>query len=494
MVEIMLGPELLSTLCRRSRRRLRDIQANCQVAMKLDRTRCVLRIFGPEACIEAAQKQLSSLGGPRKTVPAAVWAELMRTRTLQSSKQAIVLLIQELSGCRIHIERSRHEVRIFGPQDGIVVAEKLLEELEKRCAQKVLPAHDPASLDVDVLQKISEELGVAVQLEEAEVVVMGLADRVPIAVREISKYMEDSEFYQLQLSSQDHKELAAAWPTFTAADLEALASHSKGRGFGSASSSSSDIAPMPGVAPRAPAVQPQPQPQPPSMRDHRQGQMPRVPPYVRSPPPTSGGWRMNQQACHHDAPEPCICPTCGVGRFCHYCGQQTWVYVFGSGSSRDSESNCGGMGRFDQLSDGGSVRSGYEACTRAPAPAPPPHTHAEDEHVGGMWIGMPAATGPAHMSAAEAAGEALPARSSFSASHHMVGMSPGGVIMGGMVPMCFPIGMAPDQTAQMPWVGNVPMVAQGYPDAGVNGNQMTRHIYMVPAYSPPTDDHQLPYC
>merc|ERR1719287_218482 len=94
-VEIALDPELLATFCRRSRRRLRDVQASCQASVKLDRARGVLRVTGPESSIDAVRKQLAGLTGPRRDVTQAVWAELMRTRKMCNSLEATVARFQE---------------------------------------------------------------------------------------------------------------------------------------------------------------------------------------------------------------------------------------------------------------------------------------------------------------------------------------------------------------------------------------------------------------
>lgn len=463
MAEVQLGPELLSTLCGRSRRRLRDIQSSCQVVMKLDRVRGGLRIYGPEAAIEAAQRQLSSLGGPRKTVPGAVWAELFRTRTLQTSKQSIVLHLQELSGCRIHIERSRHEVRIFGPQDSTAVAEKLLEELEKLTTEAAVPTGDAA--DSLKIQDIAEELGVTARLDETEVVLLGLKDRVQLAVREISKYMDHMEGYVMQLSREDADILNADWPVMSMEGFDPSELSTQG-GFGSSSSGS-----LPPMSPPVYRTVPQP-PSPSHMQGgRRQNQALYAPQSARMP------LVMNRAQGHggHEQSE-CggVCPTCGVGRFCHYCGQQTWVYLIGT-------SHPGSL--RPEMGADSSTPKANDAATRTP-PQPAQHLYmGEAMDAGNQWMAMP--TGPAPMEAV--VGEASPRGSGV--GQCMVGAPANGLVMGSMLPMCFPVSMAPDQTSPMPWVSNMPVaMAQGFPDGTVNGNQMVRHVYMVPAYTTSPSD------
>ncbi|CAK0818890.1 unnamed protein product, partial [Prorocentrum cordatum] len=86
-VAIQLDPELMNMLFRRSRRRLRDIRAMCHAGLKLDRVRNTLHVTGTPEAIEAVRSQLAHLGGPVKPLPAPVWMELMRTRTLTSGPQ-----------------------------------------------------------------------------------------------------------------------------------------------------------------------------------------------------------------------------------------------------------------------------------------------------------------------------------------------------------------------------------------------------------------------
>ncbi|CAK0840364.1 unnamed protein product, partial [Prorocentrum cordatum] len=126
--EFELDPELLSILCRRGRRRLRLLQLETRANIWIDRGRGVLHASGPEAALGELQRQLASLRGPRKNVSAAVWSELMRTRTnSKDPEEGLVARLQQESGCRIHIERDRHQVRIFGPSDEVRVCERLIE-------------------------------------------------------------------------------------------------------------------------------------------------------------------------------------------------------------------------------------------------------------------------------------------------------------------------------------------------------------------------------
>jgi hypothetical protein len=204
--EVLLEPELFNSLLRRGRRRLKDIQASCQVNMRLDKLHGVLHITGSEHCVGAARHLIAGLGGPRKIVRKAVWAELLRTRTLQSGEEANVARIQQESGCRIHIERSRQEVRLFGHAEAIAIAEKLLKELDQECIEKTVPMKVGASTS-PALQALAHSCGVTLQLEENQILVLGLQDSVNEAVKDLNRYLHDADFRSgLQLSAETAQE------------------------------------------------------------------------------------------------------------------------------------------------------------------------------------------------------------------------------------------------------------------------------------------------
>lgn len=308
VTEMVLDPELLSTLCRRSRRRLRDIQINCQVTMKIDRMRGTLRMSGSEAAIQAAQKQLSSLGGPRKPVTASVWAELMRTRTMQSSTHAIVARLQDQSGCRIHIERSRQEVRIFGPREGVVVADKLLDDFALACIEEVVPVSNSAALASAVLQQVARGCGVTLRIEEQQIVVLGLSDAVKGAVEELKSYIAEPNAYRETIAQTAGGKLALhdADGTLSESDPQtqefADMCQVEDDQFGMVTSE------LPGAVA--------------ATRTPRSSE-------VHSPKI----YEMNHNSCR-------TCPTCGVGRFCVFCGSPTWQ----NGGSMNVDSCAAALG------------------------------------------------------------------------------------------------------------------------------------------------------
>mmetsp|Transcript_2623 Transcript_2623/g.6772 ORF Transcript_2623/g.6772 Transcript_2623/m.6772 type:complete len:440 (+) Transcript_2623:61-1380(+) len=190
--EVPLDPDVLTNLCRRSRLRLRDVQMTCQAIVKLDRLRGVLRVTGTDAAIQAVRRQLESLGGPRRLVPSPVWAELMRSRKMgPGSSQATVARLQEESGCRIHIERSNQEVRLFGPGEAVERADQLLSELAAQCGEEavLLPGGDPPS--AAALEELAHRCHITMRMEEDKVIVLGLRPSVVEGAKQLRRYFTD---------------------------------------------------------------------------------------------------------------------------------------------------------------------------------------------------------------------------------------------------------------------------------------------------------------
>lgn len=195
IVEIPLSDDLLTNFCKRSRRRFVEIQNATQAQLKLDRVRGCLRVAGTEQSIAAVHKHLEGLVGPRIHVGAGVWAELMRTRTLMDSSKAAVAHLQETSGCRIHIERSRQEVRLFGSSASVKIAEKILEELALECEEVLVPA--PAEIlerSTEVLESLAHACAVTFRLDASEgVTVLGTKASVRRAVEELRRHVADPQ-------------------------------------------------------------------------------------------------------------------------------------------------------------------------------------------------------------------------------------------------------------------------------------------------------------
>eukprot|EP00439_Symbiodinium_sp_Y106_P060319 s2205_g8.t3 len=221
--EMQLDSELVSILCHRSRRRLRDLQYTCKVTMRLDRNRHVLSLTGADAGIEMAKQQIEGLSGPRRQVPLKVWVELMRTRTLSlddlaEPKIVSVAWVQECSGCRLHIERSSCEVRIFGSQSGAAIASKIIDEpglatstsLGSHSGHKV---DETETVDVEMWRSHSDclaGLGIAV---------LGLEANVARAISQLELFLDDPQGYGLPDAGKQLPPVQEARPKAPATSL-----------------------------------------------------------------------------------------------------------------------------------------------------------------------------------------------------------------------------------------------------------------------------------
>lgn len=290
-VEIALDADLLNTLYRRSRRRLRDIQSACQALLKLDRARSTLRISGSQESIQAVQRQLENLSGPCKSLAAAVWAELMRTRTLRYSSQAIIAHMQNKSGCRIHIERSRQEVRLFGPKEGIGMADKLLDEFAETCCEEAVSVANPTTaLSSPTLQALAHAFGVTFRVEDRQIVVLGVISSVSAACAELRRYVADPANYSVENLPKASESEAE----------EAAAEEMRGR----ASEPCVGGAAPPGPLRMGVVTQPKPATNKQVSQQCGQGSACQQQGFARS------------------------CPTCGSGRFCSSCGVLVWQVPF----------------------------------------------------------------------------------------------------------------------------------------------------------------------
>lgn len=165
--ELRLDPELHASFCRRGRRRLKEIQMSSRAQLKFDRSRGVLRVAGSEAQVAEVQRQLECLGGPRKTIRNAAWAELMRTR-MSDASCSVVQRIQQLSNCRVHIERTSKEVRLFGPKVAVAAASHLLDELQQMCIETLVEFDAEVQLSGEKIQQIAQQQCVTIVFEEGD--------------------------------------------------------------------------------------------------------------------------------------------------------------------------------------------------------------------------------------------------------------------------------------------------------------------------------------
>lgn len=209
-VEIILDPEVLGAMCRRGRRRLRDLNASSEADLRLDRVRGVLQVTGSPHAIEDIRRQLESVVGPCMAVTCAVWSELMRERSNPDTTKSVVAKIQEVSGCRVHIERTSKEIRLFGPNDAVPVAQQLLDQLDGLCIEETVDMNCPKYLDVEMLHAFAHEFGVALQVEEKQVIVLGISGAVKAAAQELRDYDSDQREIGLGLHVGKPSEIACA--------------------------------------------------------------------------------------------------------------------------------------------------------------------------------------------------------------------------------------------------------------------------------------------
>ncbi|CAE7873979.1 gup1 [Symbiodinium microadriaticum] len=296
--EIPLDEDLLGSFCRRGRRRLRELQEATQTIVRLDRARGCLSV----SCISVVKRHLASLGGPRRDVAAPVWAELMRTRTLQRDDAALAR-IQAESGCRVHIERQQREVRLFGPVDSVALAESLLKELEEGCCEDVVLESLDTETDLETLQASLEPLAmdhnVTLCIEKSHGLrVFGLKAAVKAASSELKELLEPD------------------------GGVLALEHRLKGRTLRNSESERIGVV----LTQMPPERAPQTQTGGPQDASGASG---------ASKPQT--GPRANQSDLHGSVSLGHVgqfmgtrrgdrCPTCGCGRFCGVCGSEIWQF------------------------------------------------------------------------------------------------------------------------------------------------------------------------
>lgn len=192
-VVLTLNKEMISSYCRRGpQRRFQEIQQNYNVTVNLDRKRGVLSITGDEAGHAIVRRQLICMSGKTRAVSAALWMELMRVRTLASGRQALMAQIQEESGCRVHIERTRKEVRLFGDVAAIAEADRMLKELAEQCVEEAVELKDASSLSTEVLEDFAVALEVSLCLEDDRIKVCGLREAVAKAMPQMEAMVQDS--------------------------------------------------------------------------------------------------------------------------------------------------------------------------------------------------------------------------------------------------------------------------------------------------------------
>mmetsp|Transcript_152601 Transcript_152601/g.487582 ORF Transcript_152601/g.487582 Transcript_152601/m.487582 type:complete len:488 (+) Transcript_152601:1-1464(+) len=352
--ELPLDDAVFTSFCRRGRKRLRQMQETFGVTLRLDRQQLVLRVIGPASNVQTVSQHVATLSGPRRPVPAPVWAELMRTRTLQGP-EALVERLQDACGCRIHIERSDREVRIFGDEEAVAKADQLLDELALKCTQDMIPISDSSTLSGPTLQVLAQKARVSLRVEPCRLVVYGLKDLVAEALVPLREYVEAPTSHPLhdmqacESNPQDDR-------TNTLGSLGSLeevegGSADDGGSFGSQRRGSGfeDSRGTPSSRPT---------------RQHAMnawGQAPRTSTKARGDRGGNGSGGSGGGCC--------VCTTCGCGRFCGHCGTQVW--------QAPNEMMASVMGQQGQMMNLGNGQMGQSHDGK----------FAEKQEQGQMWQG-----------------------------------------------------------------------------------------------------------
>ncbi|CAK9013074.1 Uncharacterized protein SCF082_LOCUS11772 [Durusdinium trenchii] len=294
MVEIHLDPELHASFCRRGRRRLKEIQLSSRAHLKFDRQQGVLRVCGSEAQVADVQRQLECLGGPRKQIPTAAWTELMRTRMSEDASSSVVQRIQQLSNCRVHIERTSKEVRLFGPKAAVAAASQLLDEFQQMCLETRVE-FDENHLTGEKIQMIAQQECVTINFESnsARATILGFEFAVSSALRVLEAYEANPEM--------EVQEMAKA--EATAQIAEALAKLSLGDESGASTAGSTTKIPL-------------------EDSDYSEVE-------AKEEAATGAINQVSQGYCNNNQHHPCCsCLTCGATSFCVSCGSANENFQF----------------------------------------------------------------------------------------------------------------------------------------------------------------------
>ncbi|CAE7857999.1 hypothetical protein AK812_SmicGene3963 [Symbiodinium microadriaticum] len=310
--EFFLDTGLLNGFCRRGRRRLQEIEEATNATVKLDRSRGVLKAFGTIEAIQQVQQQLESMTGPRKEISRAAWAELMRTRTGQEDGVALQR-IQNQSGCRLHIERSKSEVRLFGSKEAAAVADRLLDDFQKMCMERFIPCPNSSMLDLDRLNEMAQVLCVTFRLEENVIFILGVEDVVVAAAQELSKYLSNPGAYRAPEATDACAKISTKVSMLCNLDASPGTTTASGEVFESGSELGADWSPSQGQQPaNSPGF----------------GVLSSTPPCMASPSSYGSPGGMQQPLMPRGMfadPDGHHCNHCGAPRFCGHCGNQIWT-------------------------------------------------------------------------------------------------------------------------------------------------------------------------
>mmetsp|Transcript_49430 Transcript_49430/g.100389 ORF Transcript_49430/g.100389 Transcript_49430/m.100389 type:complete len:273 (+) Transcript_49430:39-857(+) len=212
-------------------KKLRDIKALCPgTCLKFNQSLKVIEISGASDDVHMAQEKVQECTGPTKSISLAVWCELLRTR----KGFGALGLIQVLTSCRVHVDRHRQRVKLFGTPHAIAWASTLLQNLEEMCTEKQVAAIH--GCDMEPLTRIARQTCVTLRVHDSQLCIIGFKTAVQDATAEIerctpSPHLSNDYVNLSNTSAQEVKHvqsllpLAASWNAeFRRANPQILAS------------------------------------------------------------------------------------------------------------------------------------------------------------------------------------------------------------------------------------------------------------------------------
>lgn len=181
-----VGFILQSKLMKRARSQLRGMHEQYGPDFSFNIKNCILDVTGSEQAIDAVRTELRSMIGARTFLPAPLWAELLRTRRegTMGKNRVTIAHIQSVTGCHMHVERERQEVRVTGGDGCLFQSLQLLEELASECVME-----DCGIMKVSevTLEALAVKCGVTFRVQSGELAIFGLRDSVRKALHEVRK-------------------------------------------------------------------------------------------------------------------------------------------------------------------------------------------------------------------------------------------------------------------------------------------------------------------
>lgn len=161
----------------------------CNAMLRLDRSSGVLHVKGTQQALAEVERQLSMLTGPRIDITPVLWAELMRTRTSTDVAEGAVARIQHLTGCRVHIERSCLQVQLLGPNESTTLAEHFLRQVQGMCSEEIVEDDLAGTFSSDMILDFAEEWAVSMVIEDRCIRIMGICNAVSNAAQDLRKIL-----------------------------------------------------------------------------------------------------------------------------------------------------------------------------------------------------------------------------------------------------------------------------------------------------------------